>query len=393
MVLSPKQPLVQALRQHEYQTAAELIEELLTHPATTLNGWDHSMLKALYQLCRLSAQYQVDLTRYESVLRDTAVQAAEAEQSIQDLLTTLYEGGPEAPTTEPEPLSTPSATDTLWQQIRTRITPHLPKTRPVQIPDSATVDNNTPLLSIYCFGHFRVYQADQLITDWQGQKGQMILKYLLTHADRPVSKEVLMDAFWPEMSFKAARRNLHQAVYSLRQSLRTEDEQFQHVLFEDDHYRLNSELTVWQDHLAFESHIHQGYRLEKNGRLDQAIAEYSIAEGIYEGDFLAQDLFQPIYEPLRQKYRQLYFDIANRLSKHYLAQQQYTTVVMLCRKMLAQDNCFEPAHRQLMECYLAQHQRHLAIRQYQHCEEALKSELDVAPSAETRRLYLMLLQA
>jgi DNA-binding SARP family transcriptional activator len=40
-----------------------------------------------------------------------------------------------------------------------------------------------------------------------------------------------------------------------------------------------------------------------------------------------------------------------------------------------------------MRCYLAQGQRHLAIRQYQSCVEVLKQELDLTPSEETLALY------
>ena len=56
-------------------------------------------------------------------------------------------------------------------------------------------------------------------------------------------------------------------------------------------------------------------------------------------------------------------------------------------KLVMEDNCYEEAHRRLMECYLAQGQRHLAVRQYQTCAETLREELDLAPSEETVTLY------
>jgi DNA-binding SARP family transcriptional activator len=40
-----------------------------------------------------------------------------------------------------------------------------------------------------------------------------------------------------------------------------------------------------------------------------------------------------------------------------------------------------------MRCYLAQGQRHLALRQYQMCTETLRQELDLGPSVETEQLY------
>jgi len=40
-----------------------------------------------------------------------------------------------------------------------------------------------------------------------------------------------------------------------------------------------------------------------------------------------------------------------------------------------------------MQCYLGQGQRHLAVRQYQTCVEALREELDLTPAEETVALY------
>jgi DNA-binding SARP family transcriptional activator len=75
------------------------------------------------------------------------------------------------------------------------------------------------------------------------------------------------------------------------------------------------------------------------------------------------------------------------LSEYYVQQAEYTAAIALCRKVLAQDNCYEEAHRRLMQCYLAQGQRHLAVRQYQTCMQALREELDLTPSEETVALY------
>ncbi|MCK4901528.1 MAG: hypothetical protein KAS38_22285, partial [Anaerolineales bacterium] len=88
-----------------------------------------------------------------------------------------------------------------------------------------------PSLVVYCLGTFRVYQNDQLITEWQSLKSQAIFKYLLSNSEMPVPKNILMDLFWPDATPKAARRNLHQAIYSLRQLFRGEQKDFQHIRF------------------------------------------------------------------------------------------------------------------------------------------------------------------
>jgi DNA-binding SARP family transcriptional activator len=242
-------------------------------------------------------------------------------------------------------------------------------------------------LAVYCLGPFRVYQNDQPITDWNSLKSKSIFKYLVTNRETPIGKEILMDVFWTDADPDAARRNLHQAVYSLRQILRRDQSDFQHIRFQDDCYLLNPEMDVWLDFKEFEKHAQAGQRFEAAGRFEEAMAEYGVAEGLYQGDFLEEDLYEDWPRVQRDHMRSTYLDIVDRLSEYYEGRREYTTAIALCQKVLAQDNCYEEAHLRLMQCYLGQGQRHLAIRQYQTCVQALNEELDLTPSEETVALY------
>jgi len=245
----------------------------------------------------------------------------------------------------------------------------------------------SPTLVVYCLGPFRLYQNDRLITAWNSLKGQCILKYLVAHGGRPIAKDIFMDLFWRDSDPEAARRNLHQAIYSLRQTLRRGHLGFQHIQFENDCYLLNPEMDIWLDSEEFERHVQVGRRLEAASQLVEAMVQYGIAEGLYQGDFLEEDLYQDWSRVRREHIRAAYFDIAGRLSEYYAQQGEYTAAIALCQKVLARDNCREEAHHRLMRCYLAQGQRHLAVRQYQACVQALKEELALAPSEDTVALY------
>ena len=244
-----------------------------------------------------------------------------------------------------------------------------------------------PTLVVYCLGAFRVYQNDQLITEWDSLKARSILKYLTTHHRTPTIKDVLMDLLWPDADPEAARRNLHQAIYSLRQTLRRGQPDFPHIQFQDDCYLLNPEMELWVDCEEFEKHVQTGQRWEAAGRIAEAEAAYGIAENLYEGDFLEEDVYEDWPRTKRDYLRTTYLDLVNRLTSYYLEHGEYTPAITLCRKVLVQDNCREEAHHRLMQCYLAQGQRHLAVRQYQACVEALKEELGLTPSEETAALY------
>ena len=64
----------------------------------------------------------------------------------------------------------------------------------------------------------------------------------------------------------------------------------------------------------------------------------------------------------------------------------------IARMVLRLDPTHEATHRRLMRHHAARNQRDLALRQYRDCAAILRREFDVAPSAETRRLYDQLLR-
>jgi two-component SAPR family response regulator len=272
----------------------------------------------------------------------------------------------------------------------TALSPRRPARKAGTVPPSDTKKQEEPAppsLVVYCLGSFRVYQDDHLITDWESLKAKCILKYLVAHHGTPIVKDILMDVFWPDAEPEAARRNLHQAVYALRKTLRQRRPDFPYVRFENDCYLLNPGISVWLDFEQFEEHVRDGQCLEADGQLAAAIEKYGIAEGLYGGDFLEGDLYEDWPGPQRQHLRTLYLHMAGCLSEYYVKHSDLAAAIVLCRKVLSLDNCCEEAHRRLMACYLAQGQRHLAVRQYQTCVQALREELDLAPSEETVTLY------
>jgi DNA-binding SARP family transcriptional activator len=273
--------------------------------------------------------------------------------------------------------------------LATAITSDLPSSPEPHIQESPTSNRQKegPSLVVYCLGSFRVFQNDKEIYEWQSLKSKAVFKYLLTSTKIPVAKDILMDVFWPDADSKAARRNLHQAIYSLRQTLRGEQPEFQHIWFENDSYFLNPKMTVWLDFREFKKCVRAGQHMEDTGNIKEALRLYGIADGLYQGDFLEEDPYDDWPSVQREQILSLYLSTAERLSNLYYHDNQYAAVAYICKKVLSKDTCYEAAHRRLMQCYIAQGQRHLAVRQYQICIQSLKEELNMSPSKETVALY------
>lgn len=264
---------------------------------------------------------------------------------------------------------------------------HVVKLQPCEINQSAPVDEKNADLRIYCLGRFRVFAHDRLISNWPSLKGKSIFKYLVEHHQSAVSKEILMDRFWPDTDPDSARRNLHQAIYNIRQAFHQYQLNIRPIIFENDHYGINPEIKIWLDFEEFERRLNRGRHLESVNQKEEAIKEYRSAEELYLGDFLEEDPFEEWPDRKREQLRIDYINIVDRLSSWYQDRKDFTLAIEFCRKILERDDCFEAAHRRLMQCHQANGQPGLAVRQYHLCVEKLRNELEVSPSPETRSLY------
>ena len=254
-------------------------------------------------------------------------------------------------------------------------------------PTNPHTNLSCPRLTIYCLGHFRVFEDDHPMEEWSSRKGKSIFKYLLLHRQNRITKEVLMAQFWPESTADAARNNLNVAIYGLRQALRNGYPEFSHVLFQDDCYFLNPEMAIWVDIEAFED----AYRrvIQMKGKVETAVflQECHIAETLYQGELFAEDRYEDWPSARRQQLQSNYLQLLVCLSEHYFASEQYAACITFANKLLQVEPCSEATHRLLMQAYCRQGQGYLALRQYHHCIELLAEELAVPPDPTTTQLY------
>jgi DNA-binding SARP family transcriptional activator len=265
-------------------------------------------------------------------------------------------------------------TDTL---LKMYAPPHLDK----------SAQDKRASLKVYFFGTFRVYRDVKLIDCLSKTRAKQLLKYLLLNRTKAIPKEVLMDRFWPDHNQNSARNNLNVAVYCLRQTLKEEHSNFVHILFQNGCYFFNHDLEIHVDTEIFEQHIKEADRLMNQHKITEAIEKYKLAESIYQGEFLAEDLYEEWSLDLREYYKFLYIKLLGKLSEFYYREHALEDCIAVNQKITAIEIGDEEAHRRLMECFAQLNQRHLALRQYQLCENILAKEFDLKPSQETVALY------
>jgi DNA-binding SARP family transcriptional activator len=244
-----------------------------------------------------------------------------------------------------------------------------------------------PSLAAHCLGSFHLYVDDRLVEGWNGHKAVSVLKYLLLRRQRRVPKDVLFELFWPGQEPEACRRNLHQAIYSLRHTLRRYSPRARFLLFEEDCYFLNEDIDVWIDAEAFSECVSNAQRLEEDALTEDALAEYGNAVSLYHGHLFEESLYDDWLGVERERLRSEFRLAVGRLVDSYVDRADFTAAVVLCQKGLSLDPTDEDAHRRLMLCYEAQGQRHMALRQFGACAAALRADLNLAPDDVTTALY------
>ncbi len=173
------------------------------------------------------------------------------------------------------------------------------------------------------------------------------------------------------------RASLRRALNNLRQQLGTDA-----LLADRDTVQLNPDFPLWVDTREFQpiadSRLPIAEREFAISHLPSALSDYA-------------ELLPAFYDewifPVREEYRAQYLDALVRSIENARAASEYTQAIALGQKILAIDRAHEEAHQHLMFCYAALGNRSAALAQYDACASALRDELGVEPSTETRALY------
>jgi len=250
-------------------------------------------------------------------------------------------------------------------------------------------------LEVRCLGRFEARSAWKSVERWQSVKAKSVFQYLMTRPREPVIKDVLMETLWPDCDPRAASKNLKAATHTLRQTLSRlfdRKEGLPNVLFLQGSYLMNPEIDLWVDVEEFEQHWVLGRRLEKEGRLGEAVREFELAEALYRGDYLEDEPYEEWTLLRREALKDTYVIILGKLADHSMENADYESCITYCQKILAKDPCREDAYRRLMRCYCRLGQRNRALRWYEICRRTIQAELDASLDRETITLHQRILR-
>jgi predicted ATPase/DNA-binding SARP family transcriptional activator/class 3 adenylate cyclase len=210
-------------------------------------------------------------------------------------------------------------------------------------------------------------------------KVRALLFYLAVEVDHAHRRESLAGLLWPDYPERSARTNLSNALSNLRTVLGDRDANVPFFHISREAIQFNAQSSGWVDASAFQAHT-------ERQQWEEAIALY---RGPFLEGFSLSD--SPPFEQwalvLRERLQREMLSALQELGATCEAREDYARAGALARRQLEIEPWHEGAYRALMRALALGGERASALAEYENCARILRQELDVAPGAETRRLY------
>lgn len=207
------------------------------------------------------------------------------------------------------------------------------------------------------------------------RKSRALLYYLAAHP-APVTREQILNLFWPDDDRATAQQVLRTMLYGLRKEL-------------------GSALISAEDTLALAADVDVDVRRLEALLLAPGAAPDELAAALerYRGDFL--DGFRlPDTPPFddwivaqRERYQQLVVRGLTMVAESYEERHNFPAALDAIQRAIALDPLQEDVQRTCMRLLYLAGDRAGAIRRYEQLRRLLDEELGVPPMAETRALY------
>jgi ATP/maltotriose-dependent transcriptional regulator MalT/DNA-binding SARP family transcriptional activator len=253
-------------------------------------------------------------------------------------------------------------------------------------------------LRVQTLGAFRVWRGAEEVEarEWKRDKARQLFQLLLTQRQRPFQREEITERLWPALTPEAAGRDFKVALNALYKALepaRAADAPSAYIARDGAIYLLRPEADLWLDAAEFERATEAGLRATATQPPEITRQQLQTALTLYTGDYLPEALYEDWASEERERLLALYLRAADKLAGLLIEGEQYEEGLATCRLILSRDICWERAYRLMMLAHARQGNRPQALRVYQLCQEALRRELDVAPSPATLALHERIVQA
>jgi DNA-binding SARP family transcriptional activator len=243
-------------------------------------------------------------------------------------------------------------------------------------------------LNISLLGRFSAECDKQEAKGLGACKVQELLCYLLTHRERPHSRESLAGLLWGDHVTEKSKKYLRQTLWHLQSALEpfVGPDASRVLTVEHDWVGIDLGDRINLDVVAFE----RAFALVQgvpHAELDEEKAQaMRVTVALYKGDLL-EGWYQDWCLFERERLENMYLSMLNKLLAYSTARREFEAGFFYGELILRRDRASERTHRQLMLLRHMAGDRTAALRQYESCVAALAEELNVEPDRRTAALY------
>jgi len=246
--------------------------------------------------------------------------------------------------------------------------------------DDGIVADRLPSVEVTALGGVEVTMERRKVLDleWESEKSKELFLLLLTH-ERPLRRDEIVVALWPEAGGSRASSAFHSTLYRVRRALYGEC-----IVTSGGAYALNPLGTFRYDVREFDrlSKAARGMAEDDPSYVDALRAVI----GLYRGPF-APNLESEWADTRRLRLEERFLELAAKLADRLLWQEDHAEAAQTCRRLLEYDPYNEAAYYKLIKAYAASGDHEGALRAYKRYRDVLEIDLGEKPGQAIVQLY------
>lgn len=237
-----------------------------------------------------------------------------------------------------------------------------------------------------CFEEITFFNSenDEIPIKWRTRKTLELFAYLLHNRNKFVSKDTLMDMFWPELPIDKGYQQLYTTIYHCRNSLMKANisdiliknvsnigsgymlQTGKSIVHEIDNWRLDTEKITFID--------------------DDQLSTYEKLFYQYEGDYLGSyDFYWSMTHA--DKLKRQWLKLGKLLAAYYKDQQDYSQAITIYSNVQKICPELEESYFELMKLFSIKKENREVDIQYKDLSNILEKEFDIEPSTKITNWY------
>lgn len=251
-------------------------------------------------------------------------------------------------------------------------------------------------VEVFTLGDFDIRRSGKslLKKNKRSHKNLELLKYFITHRDKKLSPENILENLWNDSDYTDPKNALRTQIFRLRKILEgmgLADDAGEYgrcldVAFENGFYVFNVGENCMVDIALFEENIRtaDAIRSDNSG---EAIEKYIEAMKLYRGEYLAESANSEWVFTIRNRYHRLYVQSLLRLFELLKAKGRYEEIVDYFEQAVCYEPFEESLHIYFLEALLDLKEFKNALSHYNYITGRMYRELSVKPSPALKGIY------